>query len=159
MTRKTEVFEAYGDNADDALRNWQQIDPAGHHLWSATVERRQYLADYRRWSSRRRLSVDLDALTADAGQAPLFDAPTAKRESIHTRPTVVHDGTEHTFASLSGHEGAATLRQAALRDLNRAESTSQRCRFHLKVAEVLERETERVGHPVTVAEVLHLAVA
>lgn len=159
MTRKTEVFEAYGDQADDALRNWQQIDPEGYAFFAETAVARQYLADYRRWDRSRRIIVERIAEATDRGAPPLFDAPKPKPEPIETRATVVHDGESHRLVDLAGVEGAALLRQAALRDLGPAESTAKRCRFHLELAELLERQTVEAGRPVTVAEVLHLTKA
>lgn len=155
MSRKTDIFAAYGDDAEAALRNWQQIDPLGFDAWESDLARRQYLTDYRKWSGARKVSVTPPATEP----APsLFPAP-AKVEAIQTRPTVVHDGHEHTLLDLAGSEGATVLRQAALRDLTPAESTAKRCRFHLRIADLIEAETVRQGRPVSVGEVIGLAVA
>lgn len=158
-TRKAEVFAAYGDDADDALRNWAQIDPEGYQHFVDTAAARQYVTDYRAWSRRQRIVVERTARAADAGAPPLFDAPAPKPQPINTRATVVHDGTERHLLELAGAEGAALLRQAALRDLAPAESTTQRCRFHLELADLIEAATVEAGRPVAVSEVLHLATA
>lgn len=158
-TRKAEVFAAYGRNADDALRNWQQIDPEGYDAFATAAVARQYLADYSRWSGRQRVSVNRIEDAAQTGATPLFETPAVPVEPLRTRATVVHDGNESHLLELAGPEGAATLRQAALRDLAPAESTTKRCRFHLRLAELIEAESVRQGRPVAVSEVIGLAVA
>lgn len=156
MTRKAEIFAAYGDDAESALRNWQQVDPDGYGQWSATVEQRTYVADYRRWASRQLSSVRASALKPKTDQARLFQPADGERESVEIRRTIVHDGTELVTAELAGLDGAQKLREAALRDLGPAETTAKRCRRNIEIAALIEAETIRLGRPVSVGEVLHM---
>lgn len=153
MTAKTEIFTAYGDDVDAALQAWGNVDPTGYAMWSESCERRQYLADYRRWNSRHVVNV-----ATAAPQAPaLFDAPAPVPQPVVVRASVVHDGTSVETLTLAGPEGARILREAALRDLRPAETTAARCRRYLELAKQIESASEAQGRPVSVAEVIGMA--
>lgn len=159
MTTRSELFTAYGDDADLALGAWPNLDPTGYAAWSATVERRQYLADYRRWVGRQTVAVKREVAKADDGQVPLFDAPTAGVPTLAVRSTIVHDGHTLDLFALSGPDGARLLREAMLRDLGPASTTVDRCRYGIALADHIEAQSVALGRNVTVGEVLSIGRA
>jgi len=157
MTRKVEIFAAYGSDVAGALRNWEQIDPLGYGAFAASAVERQYRADHGRWV--RTQTVKLERSAAKPKTDRLFAPPPSKADQIEVRSTIVHDGTEHTMLGLAGKAGAKVLREAALRDLAPAETTADRCRFNIELADKIEAASVAAGRPVSVGEVLGLVAA
>lgn len=151
MTTKAELFTAYGDDPRAILDAWPNLDPQGYAIWSDKAEERQILTEYRRWA--RTQTIKLERNPDHEEHPALFPQP-RKGKAITVRQTVVHDGEEVALLSLTGHEGATLLRQAMLRDLGPASTTVDRCRYGIKLADLIDAETERLGRPVSAAEIL-----
>jgi hypothetical protein len=149
----TDVFAAYGDDAEAALEAFANVD---HEAWSAYVDRavaKQYHADYASWRRGLVRSTTADAIASRSGQVRLFE-PTESAPIIDFRARLVLDGDEYELASLRGHHGADVLRSAAQRDFGPAATTLKRCRQMLALADHIEAETGRLGRDVSVAEAL-----
>ena len=160
MSRKTELYEAYADDARLALDAWANLDPVGFAAWQATVEERQYLADYRRWNSRR--TVGALTTSPESADLPLFPLPpkSAPPKPVpQVRQTIVHDGRSIDLLALAGEDGARILRETALRDKGPASTTLARCDRMVKLAELIAAESKRLGRPVSVAEVIERVAA
>jgi len=149
----TEIFDAYGDAASDALAAWANIDS---EAWSDYVDQaaeKQYRSDYGAHRRSMTRAVEKEALAAEAGQAQLFET-SGSTVKVELRRTLVLDGVEYDVAELAGHDGAAIARKVAERDLAPSLTTLNRCKFTLQLADHVDAETERLGRPVTFAEVL-----
>lgn len=156
MNRKAEIFAAYGDNVEDALRNWQQVDPAGFAHFEQTCQRRQYLSDFRAWRRRQIVTV---TQPEPRGEAALFDPGPARSNPVDVRSTLVHDGDEVNLLDLAGIEGAEVIRRIVARDSGPAATTLARCDRYRKVADLIEAQTVELGRPVSVREALGLVAA
>ena len=149
----TEVFEAYGHDATEALEAFANLD---HESWSTYVDaaaEKQYLADYKNYVRSLTRSVDKEALKADAGQVRLFE-PTDGAAEFRMRERLRLDGHEYDLASLAGISGAQIIREAAERDLKPALTTINRCKAQFQLAKHIEGESERLGREVAAGEVL-----
>lgn len=62
--------------------------------------------------------------------------------------------TEFDRLHLAGKTGADTIRKAVERDNRPAKTTLRRGRTDLRIADAVESESERLGRPVSVAEIL-----
>jgi hypothetical protein len=158
MTSKSEMFAAYDGDVQAILEAWPNLDPEGYASWERTALIRLLSADVRRWQSRQTVTVEADARAEQAGQGRLVDVP-AKRKRVEFRAKVSTDGGSVDFMALAGDQGALTLRQAALRDKPAAATTLARCERLLRIAELIEAETARLGRPVSVAEVIERVAA
>lgn len=154
MSTRNDLFAAYGDDVDGALGAWPNVDPTGYAAWSGQAERRQYRNEYRRWLSRQTITAARDTIQ-NRGQVRLFEPPTAAK-GIQLRSTMIHQGEQMPVLGLSGDEGARVLRQICQRDLTPALTAVARAKFGLALADHIEAETERLGRPVSVAEVIGL---
>jgi len=159
MTTRTELFAAYGDDARAALDAWSNLDPEAHAFWSTGCEERQYRAEHRRWLSRQTTAVVREVKAKVAGSAPLFELEQSDPPKIDVRRVLIHDGHPIDMLTLAGEDGARILREAMLRDLGPANTTRERCQHGLALAEQVIARSEAEGRPVSVAEVLGLAVA
>lgn len=148
-----EVFDAYGADAESALAAYANIDPEGWSLYADSAAEKQYLSDYRNHRRSLTRSVEKEALASVSGQARLFEVPPST-ERVELRRILILDGEEHDLATLAGHEGSSIARKVAERDLAPSLTTLNRCRFILQVADHVDAETERIGRPVSFAEVL-----
>lgn len=154
--RKAEVFSAYGDDVEAALRNWQQIDGPGFDSFCAKAIERQYLADYRRWAGRQTVAVVTERPSSDPR---LFTPPPARPKATEVRSKLVHDGQEVSLLDLAGVEGAAVIRSIAIRDAGPAATTLERCGEMRVIADLIEARSVELGRPVTVREALGLVAA
>ena len=147
------VFEAYGDDAAQALEAWANVD---HEAWSAFTDgaaESLYLNRYKAWRRSLTTTVDKAFTKAKKGEARLFNVPESV-ESTVLRERLVYDGNEYELLGLAGHDGAALARKVAERDLAPSLTTVNRCRFMLELADHIDAETERLGRPVEFREVL-----
>lgn len=159
MTSKSEMFAAYDGDVQAILEAWPNLDPEGYAAWERTALIRLLSADVRRWQSRQTVTVEADERAEQAGQGRLVDVP-AKRKRVEFRAKVSTDnGGSVDFMALAGDAGALTLRQAALRDKPAAATTLARCERLLRIAELIESESQRLGRPVSVAEVIERVAA
>lgn len=159
MPTKSEIFAAYDGDIDAILEAWPNIDPVGYAAWERTALKRLLRADVRAWRGRQHVQIDRELHAEHAGQDRLVDVPEARRERVKVRAKVTTDAGASDFLALSGKAGADVLRQAALRDKPGALTTVERCERMLKVADLIESESVRLGRDVTVAEVLELVAA
>lgn len=155
MTTRADLFAAYGDDFPALLAAWPNLDPTGYRVWSEQAEHRQIKAEYARWRSRQTADIAKTRRTESA--PPLFDAPPAKVETVKVRAIIAHEGGDSHLMELAGEDGAKKLREAALRDLGPAETTTARCRRMIDLADQILAESERLGRPVSVAEVIGMA--
>ena len=149
----TEVFEAYGDDADSALEAWANVDPEAWSDYCDGAAVRRYTADYAAFVRTLTHSVDREALKAEAGEARLFEVTEASAE-FRMRERIRLEGREYALASLSGAAGAEIIRAAALRDRKAALTTIQRSAAQMRLADHIEHESDRLGRDVTAGEVL-----
>ena len=159
MPTKSEIFATYGDDIDAMLAAWPNLDPAGYATWERTALRRLANADVRAWQRRQHVRVDREVRTVNAGQDRLVDVPAKRREEVRMRAKVTTDRGSADFLGLGGKNGAKVLREAAMRDKPGAATTLDRCNRMLRLAELIESESERLGRDVTVAEVLERVAA
>lgn len=161
MNRKVEIFTAYGSDVTAALRNWEQIDQRGYDAFASAAVGRQYLADYRRWDSRRTIDMPTDAPGNEPKPATLFGAPPEadKPPTVEVRSNLVYDGTDVALMDLAGIEGAAVIRHIATRDAVPAATTIKRCEQYRKYADLIEAKSAELGRPVSVREALGLVAA
>lgn len=148
-----EVFDAYGPDARGGLDAWANTDPEAWSDYVDSAAEKQYHADRAGYRRSHLRSAAREALAENAGQARLFEVPSTE-EQVEIRRTLVLDGVEYDVGSLAGHDGAAVARKVAERDLVPALTSVNRCRFTLKLADHVDEETERLGRPVSFAEVL-----
>ena len=159
MPTKSEIFAAYDGDLDAILEAWPNLDPEGYALWEQTALRRLLRTDVRGWRARQHVQVDREIHAERAGQDRLVDVPVKRRESVTMRATVTTDAGSESFLDLAGQAGADVLRQAAQRDKPGAATTLARCERMLRIAELIESESARLGRDVTVAEVLERVTA
>lgn len=158
MTSKSEMFAAYDGDVHAILDAWPNLDPEGYAAWERTALTRLLSADVRRWQSRQTVTVEADTQAEKDGQGRLVDVP-VKRQRVEFRAKVSTDGGSVDFMALAGDKGAMTLRQAAFRDKPAATTTLARCERLLRIAELIEAESKRLGRPVSVAEVIERVAA
>lgn len=148
-----DVFEAHGDDAETALSAFANTAPAE---WSEFVDRaaeKEYLRCYKNWVGSHLKRAEKERLTADSGQARLFEPPEPALTVVF-RERLFLDGREYDLASLKGYDGADVLARVADRDESPAVTTVQRCRNMRGLAEHMRAETERLGRDVSAGEVL-----
>lgn len=153
MSTRNDIFEQYGlDEARAALDAWLNVDPEGFHKWSDLAEERQYRIEYRRWLGKQTVVADVTEIKGPR-QPRLFEPPAASK-GVELRQTVIHEGTERHLLGLAGLEAARVLREVSTRDLTPALTAVNRAKLGLALADHIESETERLGRPVSVAEVV-----
>lgn len=156
MSTRNDIFEAYGDEPRAALDAWLNVDPEGFARWSDQAEERQYHAEFMRWV--RGKTIKLERVEQNPGQTRLFEPPATSR-GVKVRAALIHGGEIMETEQLAGLEGARFIRAAMTRDLAPAKTTVARCAYGFALADHLEAETERLGRPVSVAEVVGLRLA
>lgn len=154
------IFDAYGDDVDAALVAFANTANEEWSTYSDNAVRKQYLADLASHVRSQTVDVDfanLNVRSEIAGEPRLFDPGPAMTQRVTLREFVVHAGHRYALADLSGLAGAQILRAVALRDRKPAKTALVRCQRDLALADHIEAETERLGRPVSAAEVLGLA--
>jgi hypothetical protein len=157
VSTKFEIFEAYEDPTD-GLAAWANVDPDG---WSAFVDgsaEKCYLNDRAAWVRSLTQSVEKEALAARRGQPRLFE-PVESAARVELRERIVWNGSEYLLADLAGKKGALVLRSAMTRDLKPAQTTIERCKNGLALADHIESESDRLGRDVSVSEVVAMGRA
>jgi hypothetical protein len=159
MPTKAEVFAAYDGDVDAILEAWPNVDPVGYAEWERTALVRLLRSDVGAWQRRQCVRVDREP-KAETGQGRLEGVPLpVRRKSVRMRARVTTDKGPREFLTLSGKAGAKVLREVAGRDKPGAATTLARCERLLRIAEMIESETKRLGRPVSVAEVIERVAA
>ena len=159
MPTRSEIFATYGDDIDALLEAWPNLDPEGYAVYERNALRRLLSADLKAWQRRQTVHVAAEMRAEHAGQDRLVDVPAKRPAPVAMRATVATDSGSEDFLALAGQHGADVLRQAALRDKPGAATTLARCERMLRIAELIESESARLGRDVTVAEVLERVAA
>lgn len=158
MTTKADIFDAYGDNPADALRNWAQVDPAGYAHFERTALERMYHADWQRWNRAKIINTAKAERAGQEGQDHLFTPPPADRvQRVDVRSTLIHDGDTVHLLDLAGEEGAQRLREIVARDRRPAKTSLARCEQYERYAELILAKTAELGRPVSIREALGMA--
>lgn len=152
MSSLDDIIDQYGDDPEAALDAFANYDP---QAWSAFVDRAAR-AEYKRRCARRR-NARMVEFRPRKQQRKLFQVD--ETEAIHFREIVViPDGsTETPLMELAGSEGARKLREVAERDEAPARTTLIRANQYRALADEVERQSARLGRPVSVADVLGIA--
>lgn len=153
MSTRNDIFAAYGDDVRAGLDAWLNVDAEDFHRWSALAEERQYRTEYRRWLGRQTMTADATAVTSPAAQPRLFEPP-ASTKKVEMRTALIHEGETKPLDQLAGLEAVRVLRDVCQRDLAPALTAVNRAKFGLALADHIEAETERLGRPVAVSEVM-----
>lgn len=159
MPTKSEIIAAYDGDPDAILEAWPNLDPEAYAAWERTALRRLMAADVSRWRSRQIVTVEAEERAEMAGQGRLVDVRPTRRKKVEFRASITTDDGPVDFMDLAGPAGAEAIRQAALRDKPGALTTIARCERLLKIAALVESESEIQGRPVSVAEIIERVAA